>query len=288
MRRIESQHMGLVEQHQPQGNSTDCFGIYVCPICKNALEQKAKKLMCHTCDLSYHIINGIPDFILEDISKSSNQIFRRIKAVDHLAKIYESILWYPIVLNIYGGIGTPPLKELVRIVAEIVNMDKGLILDVACGPGTYGRHIASESNTVYGIDISMGMLHQGVSYVKKGNIPNVHFARAKVQQLPFREAIFDAAICCGALHLFTDTVVALQEIGRTMKEGASLAVMTFIAGNRGILRFSRIREHINQNHGFHVFEIPELKQYLFKAGFENFQPQLYGSALLFSAQKQRV
>jgi len=46
-----------------------------------------------------------------------------------------------------------------------------------------------------------------------------------------------------AAHSFTDTVSALREIGRTMEEGASLAVMTFTAGKKGVLRFRHIRQH---------------------------------------------
>jgi hypothetical protein len=70
-----------------------------------------------------------------------------------------------------------------------------------------------------------------------------------------------------------------------MKEGAPLAVFTFTAGDAGILRFRRIREHIRQDHGVHVFEIPEIEQHLKHAGFKKFQPTTYGSVLTFSAIK---
>jgi ubiquinone/menaquinone biosynthesis C-methylase UbiE len=93
----------------------------------------------------------------------------------------------------------------------------GVILDVACGPGTYGRRVASKSRTIYGIDASMSMLRRGVRYVERDHIPNVHFARAKVEALPFQGGLFDAAICAGSLNHFSDTVFALREIGRTMK-----------------------------------------------------------------------
>jgi SAM-dependent methyltransferase len=264
------------------------FSIYVCPMCKSQLELKDVALICPMCQVTYPIVDCIPDFILEDLTRSTNPVFRSVKSIDRLARIYETKLWYPVVLKLFGGLGAPSLEELASIVTGMVEIDKGLILDVACGPGTFGRRIASLSKLVYGIDISIGMLRQGVAYIKRDHIPNVHFARAKVEALPFQDVLFDAALCGGALHLFADTVSALREICRTMKEGAPLAVFTFFAGNGGLLRFRRIREHVQQDHGVHVFEIPELEQYLVEAGFESFQPQVYGSILLFSARKRRV
>jgi ubiquinone/menaquinone biosynthesis C-methylase UbiE len=228
-------------------------------------------------------VEGVPDFILEDQAQSVNPVLRSVKFIDWLAFTYETKLWYPLVLKIYGGLGTPSLEELAGIVKGMVKIDKGLILDVACGPGTLGRRIASRSKAVYGVDISWGMLRKGIAYVERDHIPNVHFARAKAEALPFQDATFDAAVCGGALHLFPDTTSALREMCRVMKEGAPLAVTTFTAG-KGILRFRSMRKRL-QKRGVHVSELKELENYLFEAGFENFQPQIYGSLLVFSARK---
>jgi ubiquinone/menaquinone biosynthesis C-methylase UbiE len=205
--------------------------------------------------------------------------------VDRLAPIYESRLWYPLVLNLYGGWRCTTLAQVVRDISQIVGGTGGLILDAACGPGTFGRRVATRESQVYGVDISLGMLQQGRAYVERDRLDHVHFARAQVEALPFRDALFDAAICCGSLHLFADTVRALREIGRTTKGGAPLAAMTFVAGDRGLFRFPRIREHVRQDHGAHIFELPELEEYLAQAGFERFLPQTYGSVLVFGARK---
>jgi ubiquinone/menaquinone biosynthesis C-methylase UbiE len=174
----------------------------------------------------------------------------------------------------------------VQKVSAIVGGTDGLILDVACGPGTFGRRAVTRNSRVYGIDISLGMLRQGMAYLERDKQHNVHFSRAQVEVLPFPNAFFDAVICCGSLHLFADTVVALREMNRVMKFTTQLAVMTFTAGDKGILRFARIREHIQRDHGAHIFGIPELEGYLTEAGFEDFQPQVYGSVLVFSARRK--
>jgi ubiquinone/menaquinone biosynthesis C-methylase UbiE len=233
-------------------------------------------------------MDGIPDFVVGDLAQNTHPVLRGVKFIDWLAPIYESKLWYPLVLNLYGGWRSTTLGQLVRKISDIVGSIDGSILDAACGPGTFGRHVAAKSNQIYSLDISLGMLRQGLVYAERDHLDNVHFARAQVEALPFQNAQFDAAICCGSLHLFADTVQALHEIGRAMKGGAPLAVMTFMVGDKGILRFSRIREHVRRDHGVHVFEIPELEGYLTKAGFEDFRPQSYGSVLVFSARRHSV
>jgi ubiquinone/menaquinone biosynthesis C-methylase UbiE len=206
--------------------------------------------------------------------------------IDRLARIYETRLWYPIVLDIYGGIHSASLPQLVSEVSRMVQPAKGRVLDIACGPGTFGRRIASPSKEVFGIDISMGMLRQGASYAVRERIPNVHFARARVEALPFENNLFEAALCCGSLHLFADTVLALREMARAMKPAAILAVFTFTAGRGGILKFPRVRQRIARNRGLHVFDLPEMERYLTDSGFEDFQPEVSGSILTFSARRQ--
>ena len=149
---------------------------------------------------------------------------------------------YPAVCNLFAGWHSTSLEQLAHDVSEIVGSRDGVILDAACGPGTYGRRIASESRTVLGIDVCMSMLRRGAHYVESGHIPNVHFARATVEKMPFRAGLFDAAICAGSLNHFSDTVLALREINRTMKVGAPLAVMCFALINSGLFRYKSMRD----------------------------------------------
>ena len=261
------------------------LGIYACPVCKRLLHQEDGTLRCSTCSQSYPIKEGIPDFILEELSRSADPELRRMRFIDRMARIYESRLWYPIVLNLYGGFRSPSLAQLIRTVTQKVQSPTGRVLDVACGPGTYGRRIASPSTEVFGIDVSMGMLRQGVANVAKEGIPNVHFARARVEAIPFEAGLFDATLCCGSLHLFADTVIALREMARVMKPGAILSVFTFGAGDGGILKFRRGREW-SRKRGLHAFELSEMEQYLTASGFKDFQLEMSGSILTFSARKQ--
>jgi len=217
------------------------LGFYTCPVCKRLLRREEVVLRCPTCSQAYPIREGIPDFILEKLSRSADPVLRRMRFIDRMARIYETRLWYPVVLNIFCGFHSPSLAQLVSTVSQKVRSTKGRVLDIACGPGTFGRRIASPSKEVFGIDISMGMLRQGAAYTAKGGIPNMHFSRARVEAIPFEDGFFDAVLCCGSLHLFADTVVALREMARVMKPAAILSVFTFTAGRGGILKFRCVR-----------------------------------------------
>ncbi|MGB9032124.1 MAG: methyltransferase domain-containing protein [Acidobacteriaceae bacterium] len=265
-------------------------GFYACPICKQDLEPAQDGLCCRVCARTYPIVDGIPDFIVVNLEESRNFTLHRVgksdsgAAMNFAVSIYETWV-YPMVCNLYGGWRSTSLKQLARDVAAIVGSRDGLILDVGCGPGTYGRRMASASRTVVGVDICMSMLREGVRYVERGHIPNVHFARATVEALPFRAGLFDAAICAGSLNHFSDTVLALREIGRTMKAGAPLAVMCFAAIESGLMKYKSIRDSAEKRGG-HVDSVAVLERYVGEAGFEDFSCHAYGSIVVFSARRR--
>jgi len=267
-------------------SQTSALDFYVCPACKGNLREEQDMLLCSTCSQGYPTREGICDFLGEVLARSTDPELRRMTTIDRMAAIYETRLWYPMVLNLLGGLHCLSVEQLIRTVTEKLESTNGRLIDIACGPGTYGRRIASPSKEVFGIDVSMGMLRQGEAYSTKEGICNMHFARARVEALPFASGLFDGALCCGSLHLFTDTVTALREIARVMKPLAILSVFTFTAGNAGLLKFRGVREWYRKDHGLHVFEIPEMEQYLRTAGFERFQTEVFGSILTFTVRKQ--
>ncbi len=263
---------------------------YACPKCKRALEPRCGILCCHACALDYPILDGIPDFIAQDLEHSTDYDLRYIakkdgsRWLDFLASSYETYI-YPPVCNLFAGWHTTSLPELARNISDIVGPTTGAILDVACGPGTYGRRLASTSRAIYGIDISLSMLRVGVRYVERDGLPNVHFARAMVEKLPFPSGLFDAAICAGSLNHFPDTLLALREINRTMKAGAPLAVMCFVTSNHGLLKYKFMHDRAESKDG-HIFALADLERYMAEAGFEDFHPRLHGAIGVFSARKR--
>jgi len=153
-------------------------------------------------------------------------------------------------------------------------------------PAPSVEKIASPTREVWGIDVSPGMLRRGAAYATAERTSNLHFARARVEALPFGDASFDAVLCCGSLHLFTDTVAALKEMARVMKPGAVLATFTFTAGEGGLLKYEKFRRWSWARHGLHVFALEDSRRDLTSSGFEDFQPEVAWSVLTFSARKR--
>jgi SAM-dependent methyltransferase len=251
---------------------------FACPKCKRPLRSIDNALYCSECNRTYPIADGIADFLSQ--ASLAPDALRIAKAMDFLAPLYESRLFVSVLLKLSGvGGGSRFIDRIASFHSETLKGITGSVLDVACGPATYSRRIASPSRSVYGIDISMGVLRQGMTYVARDGVLGVHLARARVEELPFENAVFDGGVCSGSLHLFLDKVLSLREIARTMKPGAPLSVQTFVAGNTVVNRFMQKRSWL------HTFELVELQQYLTEAGFEGFRPELDGIVLTFSARK---
>jgi ubiquinone/menaquinone biosynthesis C-methylase UbiE len=252
---------------------------FACPKCKRPLRSADNALYCTECNRTYPIAGGIPDFLSQ--GSLAPATLRIAKVMDIVAPIYESRLFASVLLKLSSvrSSGSRFIDSVASFHSESLKGITGTVLDVACGPATYSRRIASPSRNVYGIDISMGVLQQGMTYVTRDGAPGVHLARARVEELPFENAVFDGTVCSGSLHLFPDTVLSLREIARTMKPGAPLSVQTFVVGKTIINRFMQKRSWL------HTFELVELQQYLAEAGFEGFQPELDGIVLTFSARK---
>jgi SAM-dependent methyltransferase len=251
---------------------------YACPKCKHPLCSDNSALYCSECNQTYPIVGGSPNFIPEDALTHVAPNYRDIKRLEFLAPIYEGRLWHSFILGLAGS-HSSSLQSIEHFIAEALEGVTGTVLDVACGPATYGRRMASPERSVYGIDFSMGTLRQGMKNIARDGVSNIRLARTRVEDLPFEDAVFDGSICGGSLHLFPDTALALREIARTLKPGAPLAVTTFVAGNSLLARMMKRRKNM------HTFELPGLQQTLAEADFEDFESKLDGAFIMFRTRK---
>ncbi len=53
------------------------FKIYACPKCKKLLLQEKDTLGCPSCSRIYPIREGIPDFVLEELSQSRDPVHKK-------------------------------------------------------------------------------------------------------------------------------------------------------------------------------------------------------------------
>jgi len=118
-------------------------------------------------------------------------------------------------------------------VIELLRLEPGMsVLDLACGPGTLSRPIATRvapSGEVIGVDLAEGM----IELARATGISHAHFQVMDIEKLDFPDASFDAAACGHGLQFAPNLSRALAEARRVLRPGARFAASIPVdGGNR--------------------------------------------------------
>ena len=112
------------------------------------------------------------------------------------------------------------------------------VLEVAVGPGATLLEIlkrVDRTNTVYGVDLSPGMLEKARHTVTKAGFFNVDLRQSDARSLPFEDNSFDVLYNSYMLDLIplADMPVVLGEFRRVLKDGGRLALVN-LSKDKGI------------------------------------------------------
>jgi len=109
------------------------------------------------------------------------------------------------------------------------------VLDVGCGNGQNTRDAArlAPSGSALGVDLSASMLEHARGAAEAEGVTNASFLQADAQIHAFEPASFDVEICRTSAMFFADHVAALANIGRALRPGGRLVLLTWqpLAGN---------------------------------------------------------
>jgi SAM-dependent methyltransferase len=105
------------------------------------------------------------------------------------------------------------------------------VLDVGCGTGKATRNAAraASSGSVLGVDLSSAMLAVARQRASDDGLGNVRFEQADAQIHRFEPEAFDVAIGCTSVMFFGDRVAGLANIGRALRPGGRLVLLTWQA-----------------------------------------------------------
>jgi len=203
-----------------------------------------------------------------------------------LPRIYEKV-WRPIGFNVAKGwpFGPDTAAEhaLARDWLGLTGRPPATVLDVACGPGNVTRALAegvSSGGLVVGLDASETMLAQAVDAPAEGTA----YVRGDAVHLPFRDGVFDAVCCFGALYLFDDPWTALDGMARVLKPGGRLIILT--SRRPSPLPSARLAgELLRRTTGFTVFGDREVTRALDARGLTAVRHRRYPLMQLVGARK---
>lgn len=159
----------------------------------------------------YPIRDGIPSFA--ESPAGTNQAQQAI--YDRLAKIYDlndrAFAWFFRSRHVR--------REMIR---ELEAPSAARVLEVAVGTGINLSYFDRDVE-LFGLDVSWGMLRKCARKVREGGL-NAQLFQGEAERLPFRDGVFDAVFCIGAINFFRDQVRAVEEMARAAKPGAKILV----------------------------------------------------------------
>lgn len=114
------------------------------------------------------------------------------------------------------------------------------VLDVGCGCGesTIDAARAASGGLAHGIDLSSRMLAYARERAQAAGLTNVTFEQTDAQVHPFAAGAYDVAISRTGGMFFADPIEAYTNIGRALRRGGRLVLMTW----QGIERNEWMRE----------------------------------------------
>lgn len=150
--------------------------------------------------------------------------------------------------------------QLRRIANRVLDVKGMHVLDVACGKGEWLSELANIGAVPAGIDISTRAVEQC-----RKRLPSADIREGIAEHLPFEDDRFDLVTCLGSLEHFLDQPLALREMVRVSKPGATFLVLVpnsgFLTRRLGLYRGTRqtaIRETVRS--------LDEWKELLEQAG----------------------
>jgi ubiquinone/menaquinone biosynthesis C-methylase UbiE len=192
-------------------------------------------------------------------------------------RVYER-WWRPALGRMFKGLLGPGMKDEHRIARLLLSLSPGDgVLDVACGTGNFSRGFARSAGPeglVVGIDVSETMLARAVRDTEAAGLDNLAYVRGDAQDLPFRDASFDAVCCFAALHLFADPMLALDRMTAVLTPGGRIALFTTARNRSAPVR--SVESLIARRSGARLFEQREIVDALAERGFVRVRQRIAG------------
>lgn len=162
-----------------------------------------------------------------------------------------------------------------RLIMSLPPGEYRRVLDVGCGTGWTSAAMARrfDVETLVGVDASEGMLERFAA--KLGDeFPDVRveLRNEDVMEMGVADGAFDAVICAMALHWFADKPGAIARMGRALRPGGVMGILT--AGHGGEQAWQQLLEGVGAPEDWtgwfakNQLDVDEIADHLRAAGLE--------------------
>lgn len=160
--------------------------------------------------------NGVMQMIDEENIVGDNRKY--LELYDKIAPLYRISNTVYFVLK-FGG--EKRYREEFLAELEISSGDK--ILETSVGAGDNFRYLPNDV-TLYGLDLSYGMLKQAAKNAKRWK-KQAYFFQGNAEGLPFKDQCFDVVFHVGGINFFNNKKAAINEMIRVAKSGTKIVIV---------------------------------------------------------------
>lgn len=197
--------------------------ILACPNCKLELRSENNSLLCPRCKEKFLIIGGIPillsrlygdtEITQEKWDKNYTSWGKGKRLANYLSEYRQDYL---------DDILTP-INKLWRVEPQ------SIYCEIGCGPAIVGLEMAKRGCQVVGIDLSLTGLKLAKKLYEQEKVKGF-FVCGDILKMPFKTNSFDFIYGGGVLEHFEDTLGAVRELYRILKnDGRVFATVPFVS-----------------------------------------------------------
>jgi SAM-dependent methyltransferase len=268
-----------VPEWQPSGPDTQPIdalfgsraGLLRCPTCHGPITLR-ENARCEPCATTYLAADGILDLSagVRDGRSTAHEgtadMLAKLSEIPKMGLYYEAVLrqsYLRLAGSNFGDQVTHADED--AYLTEHLRSTEGPVVDLAAGAGRWTEVVAEAVGVdrLTAVDMLLPMLN-----VLRGRLPEVPAVMGSALNLPFADGTIGAINLWNALQAFPDDAgQAIAEIGRCLRPGGILTMMTFRWSDDPIARyFQGSHFFASRPEGHLVFEREQLRQWLADAG----------------------
>ncbi len=183
--------------------------ILCCPACRGALgyDRGRSEMSCRPCGFTFPIVDGIPVLFPTDVKARFEELFKRSWDSEERAEVYDRFVeGGESLMDLHTHVG-----ETRATLETIGELPPGWLLDCGCGNGRFFQHYPPRVAAV-GVDASLNLLR---ICQRKGRATRL--VCAELEHLPFKDDVFDRAVCVRVIQHIHDQARAVAEMARVLR-----------------------------------------------------------------------